>query len=118
MDIISFYKDDRRWIFLAAVFTLILLILLFIDLTLDPYPPILLFTDTSMHPIDGYLLINDTGESKVIGETDEGLFRWLPQNFCDKDQIISLQTYKGTFTWEIEKDQACLDNVIQLVAAK
>ncbi len=106
---VKFILNRKKIITIIVLFLLIFILLIFIDINANSYPPKVVFVDQESNDLlDGSVLLDD----KSIGETSDGGFKKLPDDFCKKEHQIILEIDGEQYSWQSFPSDCRLNYII------
>ena len=94
---VKFILSKKNIITIIVIFVLVFILLVFLDVNLNPYPPKVVFIDKETNGfLDGKVLL----DYKYIGESFGGEFTNLPDDFCKKERKIILKINEEQYSWK------------------
>lgn len=93
---IKFILSRKNIITIAVIFVLVFILLVFLDINFNPYPPKVVFIDKETDEwLDGEVMLDE----EYIGYSSNGEFKNLPDDFCKKEHEITLEVNENTYSW-------------------
>jgi len=93
---IKFILSKKSIITIVVIFVLVFILLVFLDINFNSYPPKVVFIDKETDELlNGDVLLDD----EYIGESSNGEFTNLPDDFCKKEHEITLEVGENEYSW-------------------
>ncbi len=106
---VKFILNKKSIITIIVIFVSVFILLVFLDINLNPYPPKIIFIDKETDELlDGKVSLDD----KYIGDTSKGEFTNLPDNFCKKEHEITLELDEKQYSWDSFPSDCNLNYII------
>lgn len=94
---VEFILKKKEVITIAVIFVFLFFLLVFTDIHFNPYPPKLVFIDKESNEfLEGGVLL----DNEYIGESSNGVFTNLPDDFCEKKHKITLEVNEKQYSWQ------------------
>ncbi len=94
---VKFILNKKSIITIIVIFVLVFILLVFIDININPYPPKIVFIDKeSDEMLNGKVLLDDD----YVGDSKNGEFTGLPDDFCKKEHKITLELSDRQYSWK------------------
>ncbi|MFH0874892.1 MAG: hypothetical protein V1859_03065 [archaeon] len=94
---VKFILNKKSIATILIIFILSFMLIVFIDMNINLYPPKLVFIDKESNQLlDGGVLLDE----KYIGDSSKGEFRKLPDDFCKKEHDIALDMNGKKYSWK------------------
>lgn len=94
---VKFILNKKSVTTIIVIFVLVFILLVFLDVNFNPYPPKIVFIDKESNELlGGNVLLDD----KYIGMSSNGEFTDLPDDFCKKKHKITLVVNEKEYSWD------------------